>query len=96
MYSLTPTEELNRARAEFDDYEVFELHETSGIPKVVAVVKDACQRPGLSPLVCAATVEELCARLRAQETPERVPLPKRDRTRAYWEPNLPDEHPPGS
>ncbi|MDA8370393.1 MAG: hypothetical protein M0026_11060 [Nocardiopsaceae bacterium] len=75
MYALTPAEALVRARAEFPHYEICRFHDAAGVPETVAVLKPPHQNTMLPLLVCAATVAELAATLRAHH--RHLPLPRR-------------------
>ncbi|GAA3755850.1 hypothetical protein HDA32_004126 [Spinactinospora alkalitolerans] len=77
MYNLTPALELRRARAEFTHYEVCEFHDRSGVAEYTAVLKPGRHYTGLAELICAGTITELSALLRAQPRPQ---LPRRTRT----------------
>ncbi|GAA3746439.1 hypothetical protein HDA32_000421 [Spinactinospora alkalitolerans] len=74
MYNLTPARELHHARNKFFHYEPCEFHDPAGIPEFIAVLKEKHWHTGFAVLVCASSLPDLCAALRAQGRP---PLPRR-------------------
>ncbi|MDT0330965.1 hypothetical protein [Nocardiopsis lambiniae] len=78
-YELNPSAALYRARREFTHYELMKVHDPSGSPEYIAVLKSNALHTGHAVLVCAGDVDELGAVLRAQGPPR---LPRRSEHRA--------------
>lgn len=79
-YSLYPTPGIQSARITHRAYLISEFHDSTGRAEITAVLRPEYAGRGLPVLVCAATVDEVCAELETAGPPG---LPRRDRKRRY-------------
>ncbi|GAB2513993.1 hypothetical protein [Nocardiopsis aegyptia] len=77
-YEINPTAALYWARRQFTHYELMKVHDSSGLPEYIAVLKPNAMHTGHAVLVCAGDVIELCRVLHAQGPPR---LPHRSKTK---------------